>query len=214
MLGDHDIDRNPDCNQGDCSYSVRRKPEKIIRHEKYDCSNPNSPNDIALIRMDRIVHLWEGETGITSVFPVCLPWMGERTRIKALRDDKLTVSNKMTITGWNHGDPKNKATGLLQQLNDAYVTESIEDCEELDHFKNLNSSLQLCAGQNKENVKQDNANCYGDLGGPLVIRKGPDLPWYQTGILSNGAEHCNKGQPHVYTRVKKFIDWIESKLED
>ena len=207
------MDRNPDCNQGDCFHPVFiMKPEKIIRHEQYDCSNENSLYNVALIRMDGLVPLFDGDTKLTSVTPVCLPWNGERHRLKALRDG-LTVNDKMTITGWNHGNGQNKATGLLQQLNDVYVTENIEACETEEHYNNLDNDLQICAGQNKKNVKEDNANCYGDVGGPLVIRKGPDLAWYQAGILSGGATHCQKGQPHVYTRVTKLIDWIESKLE-
>jgi len=53
-------------------------------------------------------------------------------------------------------------------------------------------------------------SCYGDSGGPLMIRRGADQPWLQVGIVSFGAPGCSSSSLYeVYTRVSSFVEWIE-----
>ena len=58
-------------------------------------------------------------------------------------------------------------------------------------------------------------SCTGDSGGPLMIRKFSDDPYFQIGIVSFsvGNECGKKNLPGVYTKVESYLDWIESKLE-
>ena len=66
---------NPDCSRGFCAAPIlKRKPIEITRHENYDSRDPTSTHDIALIRVDEIMPLWNEDSKISSVMPVCLPW--------------------------------------------------------------------------------------------------------------------------------------------
>lgn len=59
----------------------------------------------------------------------------------------------------------------------------------------------LCAGSARTDV------CYGDSGGPLLI-KGPNR-WIQHGVTSFGDVACLTGDASVYTRVTALRPWIE-----
>jgi secreted trypsin-like serine protease len=63
----------------------------------------------------------------------------------------------------------------------------------------------LCAGT----VGKD--SCQGDSGGPLVC-EGTDGQAVITGIVSWGFD-CAKQWPGVYTRVFKFLDWINGVIK-
>ena len=58
----------------------------------------------------------------------------------------------------------------------------------------------------------------GDSGGPLncpVTKFRPGQPQYKIcGITSWGAGCGNNGYPGVYTRVSKYIDWIDQHTGD
>jgi secreted trypsin-like serine protease len=68
---------------------------------------------------------------------------------------------------------------------------------------------QICSGF--EDFNQD--SCSGDSGGPLVAVTG-NGEREQAGIVSWGAANCagEKRSYGVYTRVAKYIDWIEGKV--
>ena len=70
-----------------------------------------------------------------------------------------------------------------------------------DHF--------LCAGYS--DGRKD--TCEGDSGGPLVVAE--DSERYQlAGILSWGIGCSEAHQPGVYTRVSKFLPWIQSVIRE
>lgn len=62
---------------------------------------------------------------------------------------------------------------------------------------------QLCAGV-EGGYK---GYCAHDSGGPLTLVDGTLV-----GIISNGIKTCsNSVQPNIFTKVSKYIDWIEEK---
>lgn len=46
----------------------------------------------------------------------------------------------------------------------------------------------------------------GDSGGPLMLEK--TGRWYLIGIVSAGYSCAQPGQPGIYHRVAKTVDWI------
>ena len=81
-MGELTVAKSPDCN--DCPREYKRKPVEVIVHEKFDDSISQSPYDLALIRVNRSLTLFdENESGVV---PICLPW-----------HSMLTVESKINI---------------------------------------------------------------------------------------------------------------------
>ena len=78
ILGEHDVGKDPDCDN--CPKKISRKigQTNCIVHEDFI----NSPevtaetyrNDIALIRLDEPVLLYSEDPKSSGLIPVCLPW--------------------------------------------------------------------------------------------------------------------------------------------
>ena len=74
-MGEHTIDKDPDCSGRrlkNCPSSVTRHVGKIKVHENYTKEN-NLYNDIALIRLDKAVTLFDDDPRKSVASPVCLP---------------------------------------------------------------------------------------------------------------------------------------------
>lgn len=67
---------------------------------------------------------------------------------------------------------------------------------------------QLCAGG-----EAGKDSCNGDSGGPLMNYALNDTSqFYIEGIVSFGARCGLGGWPGVYTRVNRYLDWIQSNI--
>lgn len=70
----------------------------------------------------------------------------------------------------------------------------------------------MCAG-----IHYNEGTCQGDSGGPLMLPiAGSDgnFAFYQLGIVAY-AEGCARMHlPTVYTRVQRFMEWIEESIEE
>lgn len=47
-------------------------------------------------------------------------------------------------------------------------------------------------------------------GGPLM--KSLETHWFLEGIVSFGPKYCGTNVPGVYTKVAKYMDWIDSNV--
>ena len=83
-MGDHDLSTNPECDAGkDGNLQCNNKPvqrfqmiqDDVIIHEDWDIVKlVENANDIALIRLPKLVYtMYEIPNGV-HVAPVCLPW--------------------------------------------------------------------------------------------------------------------------------------------
>ena len=54
--------------------------------------------------------------------------------------------------------------------------------------------------------------CQGDSGGPLVCRESDADPYLLHGVTSFGIGCAEPGYPGVYTRVSKYVNWIEEQI--
>ncbi|KAL7646382.1 UNVERIFIED_CONTAM: hypothetical protein RMT77_003295 [Armadillidium vulgare] len=161
-----------------------RKIVQVIIHENFVCAN--FTNDIALIKMEKPI------TEYTStIHPICLPKSNKKYEYA-------------TVSGWG----KERADGTnvkklrkakVRVLSDylCYVRSSIV----------YSQDLMLCADSFKRQP------CHGDSGGPLMIINEFDK-YELIGIVSNGKGCLASFFPHIYTRVRHYLQWIKNHTSD
>ncbi|XP_017786071.1 PREDICTED: proclotting enzyme-like [Nicrophorus vespilloides] len=164
---------------------IEKKVKRVVRHRGFD---PRTLyNDIAILTLDSPVQFSK------QVRPICLPTYGSKYE-----------GQTATVIGWGSLRESGPQPAVLQEVNIPIWTNS--ECRQkygpaapggiVDHM--------ICAGQ----ASRD--SCSGDSGGPLMVNDGK---WTQVGVVSWGIG-CGKGQyPGVYTRVEKFLPWINKNLK-
>jgi len=170
-------------------------------HEDYHTTDPNLQNDIALIKMDEIIPLFNGDPSISNASPVCLPWS---TKDKVARI--LKHGTKLTVTGWGKTE-RSLDSDILQQVDVPFQDEEVCVNEFKQFGLNLDPATQICAGG-----EEGKDSCNGDSGGPLAIRAKADTGYIQVGIVSFGHSQCGNGMPAVYTRVEAYLEWINKNM--
>ncbi|KAM7408055.1 hypothetical protein PAMA_001959 [Pampus argenteus] len=182
-LGDYHTEEQDD-------FERTLSPERIVIHRKYH--NQGWEYDIALLRL-------KGTEGNCVAFnphtgAVCLPEPGNKW-------EKRPAA--CVITGWGITDSEYSRT-LLQAwvpLLPAWK------CKK--RYGSRFTSRMLCAGSLSERHRVD--SCQGDSGGPLVCQ-GEGGRWVLTGVISWGHGCGNPFFPGVYTRVSRFLRWIDKVI--
>ncbi|CAF4828502.1 unnamed protein product [Pieris macdunnoughi] len=187
-------------NIQDDEFNLYGKPidviiKNIIRHPRY--RPPRKYFDIALLELDSKVKF------SLQVHPACL-WTKPSTR---------ELGTRSILTGWGlteHGKP---STVLQVAAVDVLNTKK---CNSLLHSSwNRNwhgfAKHQLCAGNLTGNVD----TCQGDSGGPIQVKieSGSNSSINMVvGVTSFGINCGQKHRPGIYTKVSKFIKWIENNV--
>ncbi|KAG5266640.1 hypothetical protein AALO_G00234500 [Alosa alosa] len=164
-------------------------PERIVIHRKYH--SQGWEYDIALLKL-------KGSDGTCVAFnphtnAACLP---------ALSSKKGKRPAACVITGWGITDSEYSRT-LLQ----AWVP-LLPSWKCKKRYGNRFTSRMLCAGSLSDRRRVD--SCQGDSGGPLVCQDEGGR-WVLTGVISWGHGCGDPTYPGVYTRVSRFLRWIEKE---
>ncbi|KAI5651410.1 trypsin domain-containing protein [Phthorimaea operculella] len=182
--------------EGDHS-AVDRNILKIHVHPQY--KSPIKYYDMALFELDKPI------TFNKFIQPACL-WTEDTTRVK-----------NGTVTGWGVTNPDAHEGHPYLQAADLDVIDD-KTCEEyLWSYHNRRwrglEEHQFCAGQMAGGVD----SCQGDSGGPFQtkIPLPPQVAWREgnmhhiVGVTSFGISCGKKELPGIYSKVSKFLDWIE-----
>ncbi|XP_018018851.1 proclotting enzyme isoform X2 [Hyalella azteca] len=167
---------------------VERNVTTIYTHHLYDPVTNN--NDIAIIHLNKTVRI------SARLLPVCLP-------SSALPQ----YGNKeAVVTGWGATSSGGPSSSTLLEVTVPVLTQ--KHCQQRTGYQPSEiTSRMLCAGA----AGLD--SCQGDSGGPLVhLDKGQRYD--QIGIVSFGRSCGLENFPGVYTRVNKFLRWIEKRTLD
>uniref|UniRef100_A0A8D8M0Q2 Proclotting enzyme n=1 Tax=Cacopsylla melanoneura TaxID=428564 RepID=A0A8D8M0Q2_9HEMI len=160
--------------------------EEVRPHK--DFSRVGFYNDIAVLVLDKPVKKNR------YTIPLCLPPL-------IMRNDDF-LGKTTTVVGWGTTYYGGKESTVQRQV-DLPIWDNSE-CDKT-YFQPITENF-ICAGL-KEGGKDA---CQGDSGGPLMMKK--DGYWMQVGIVSFGNKCGEPGYPGVYTRVTKYLDWIESNM--
>ncbi|XP_073952511.1 trypsin-1-like [Choristoneura fumiferana] len=175
-----------------CDRSQRPFTRYVTKVIAQDFSLNDLTDDIALLKISSPV------TYSHAVRPVCLPKNPERTY----------ENTKSVVAGWGAtGENKNWSCILLEA---ELPVLSHEQCQNTKYNASRIKETMLCAGF-PETAHKD--ACTGDSGGPLVSET-PDHVYELIGIVSWGYGCARVGYPGVYTRVTKYLGWIQDNTDD
>lgn len=165
-----------------------RRVALIVRHPEYDGSAKNG-HDIALIKVDKA---FEAQNGIVKLQSAALEARFGRPGACAV------------VSGW--GTMEAGTDNLPSQLHDVDVPIiSNQECANV--YGGAISSEQVCAGYSTGGKD----SCQGDSGGPLVVQD-PVSGWTQIGVVSWGTGCAEPKYYGIYTRVSKYIPWIQQTV--
>ncbi|XP_059099366.1 phenoloxidase-activating factor 3-like isoform X1 [Tigriopus californicus] len=215
-LGDTDFKEDCDCLPAFRGKTLcMPKPQRIliesvVKHEQYFGPQDKYKNDIALIRLAQPAQITQG------VRPICLPInenkLKEAFDISNLIDGLVSDITDTIIIGWGKvtiqdkfdSSQSNVQTSVLQKAD--IPVRPFSHCERTHRGEQIDNESQFCAGIRGRDV------CSGDSGGPL-FKRGPNSMMIQFGIVSYGDRRCARARPAVYTRVTKFVPWIQANLK-
>ncbi|XP_013099191.1 serine protease snake [Stomoxys calcitrans] len=170
--------------------------QQLIEHPSYRRNEPY--NDIGLVLLGRSISFNSYKQ------PACLPSL----------DIIEENSDSLVAIGWGHTKFSGQASSHLQKVE--LKPYSYENCAALaataEGAEILPSGLWnsiLCAGSSEAKD-----TCQGDSGGPLLLQH-PRFPCMKivVGITSTGFSGCATPDiPSLYTRVRHYLDWINSYI--
>uniref|UniRef100_A0A8C5LQ03 Peptidase S1 domain-containing protein n=1 Tax=Leptobrachium leishanense TaxID=445787 RepID=A0A8C5LQ03_9ANUR len=118
----------------------------------------------------------------------------QHIRLPRKKSDVAT-NTPCSVAGWGHLDNQKKRNGSETLFETNINILSRKSCRIT--VPSLNDGM-ICAGDSNENKDASQ----GDSGGPLICKRAVE------GIVSFGLE----SPPGIYTRVSKYIDWIEETI--
>ncbi|XP_054630869.1 tissue-type plasminogen activator isoform X1 [Dunckerocampus dactyliophorus] len=168
------------------------KVEKYWVHEKFDSETLD--NDIALLKLKSDI----GVCAVNSpeVLPACLP------------DAGLVLPDWTECEISGYGKDTEFSPYYSERVKRGFVRLwPRERCiPDVLSGRTVTANM-LCAGDTRG---LDDA-CKGDSGGPLVCRNNNKMTLM--GVISWGDGCGQRDKPGVYTRVTRYIDWIQSKIK-
>jgi len=184
--GDTDISSSNDGSGIDISIG------RVINHPGWNSRTLD--NDISIIKLSRPLSYSR------SVRWACLPSAFQKRNLTST----LTNPNP-TIIGWGSTRTGGNSETRLRQVRVPMVTQNY--CSRA--YENVGQvnigDTKICAGVGGRD------SCNGDSGGPLLSDR-LEGGWAVVGITSFGVECARDDFPGVYTRVDKYLPWIQQNL--
>ncbi|XP_038062004.1 mannan-binding lectin serine protease 1-like [Patiria miniata] len=176
--------------------------QEIIKYSEYDAGSWDS--DVALLRLNQSVQLTD------YIRPICLPeqnrrpgWNDDSTvRIRNVADGE----DEGVVIGWGQTGRYRSTSNVLREVN-VGVNVPRDECNEAMN-KRITRNM-VCAGP-REGGRDA---CFGDSGGPLMLRHATTGRYFPYGMVSWGDGCGEEGKFGVYARIENFVNWIKSVIE-
>ena len=119
-------------------------------------------------------------------------------------DQDIFGEELVKVAGWGKTESGHDSDHLLEAR--VQLVE-LKDCQRAYRKSTLITEKQLCAKAMDSSTKPVDT-CNGDSGGPLAILDNKTHNYIVIGITSYGIGCANPKYPGVYTRIDRFLDWI------
>ena len=149
------------------------------------------------VQKDKNLFLASGVKEKAEVSPICLPADG---------DDLAPAGRDVTVAGWGATIEGGVPADMLQEVT-VQVTD-MDKCRQV-YRKLAGVDIRpgiLCAGFDEGGKDA----CQGDSGGGLLVQDPVSGRWTQVGIVSAGIGCARREVPGLYTRLDKYINWINN----
>ena len=172
-------------------YEYYRASLNLVVHPLYEPSSYR--NDIGLIFLDEPV---KGVPLVKLNRNALVPKSVNPPSLKAIG---------LGATGYNESSWSYIYPKVLMQASIKPM--SILACKKL-YGPVMTGESTICAGG--DGVK---GACFGDSGGPLLLKKSSASKDIQVGIVSNGptGDCVAVGEPNVFTRVSYYAEWVDAQ---
>lgn len=107
------------------------------------------------------------------------------------------VNEIATVSGWGRTDGFTSGVSSVLNSVDVKVISNDECSRDFAILDNI-----ICVSGDEMT-----GSCSGDSGGPLTLNNA------QIGVVSFGIQNCLPGYPSAFSRVAKFLDWIEQNSD-
>ena len=128
------------------------------------------------------------------MWPACYPSPGE----------DYAGQTDTEIVGWGGVEEGGGVTEVLRKSQVVPVTNS--ECGGVMGAERISENM-ICAGTAGTDT------CQGDSGGPLTTRAQGDTAYSVIGITSWGDGCARPGTYGVYTRLSRYLGWIQDQLD-
>lgn len=209
-LGEFDLRKQSD---GEIDFSI----ENIIPYPHFQVKT--FKNDIALLELNKRV------TFSSSIAPACLPY----DDAKLANQMPGAVDNQTAwVLGFGQTSYNGRTSDQLKQA-DLKIFPHLKCKQAFKHLVRLTREYVCASSQFNLDNEGDVAgaeetrsgkmkdSCQGDSGGPLMMLPTSNSTirpqrWYIYGIVSFGYRCASPGFPGVYTRVNRYLSWIETNV--
>jgi len=166
-----------------------KKIKRFIVHPRWNQDTVD--NDIGLIELASPI-----DFSTSPVRPICLP----PTNVS---HDQFDGRNA-TVAGWGYTTPSGPNSKVLNKISVPIYSE--KQCQNETIYRDKILPSMICAGYQEGGRDA----CTNDSGGPLVVEE--DGRHILVGIVSWGHGCARPNAPGVYTRVTRYVDWINKQL--
>lgn len=154
-----------------------------------------------------------------SISPACLPY----DDLKLANQTPGALDNQTAwVLGFGQTTYNGRTSDQLKQA-DLRIIHHGRCKQAFNHLVHLTREYVCASSQFDEEDDSQQASelrnakikdsCQGDSGGPLMMQSTSGTKnrrWYVYGIVSFGYRCASVGFPGVYTRVNRYLDWIDS----
>ena len=157
---------------------------EVINHDAYNSSTHDS--DIALVKLD------------SSSEQPPIPLIQENSGLTA-------PANPFTVVGWGRLLEGGISSNMLMEVTVPIHSNSSCEADYADLGWPITNNMLCAAAEGKD-------SCQGDSGGPGFVIDGTQNMDRLAGVVSFGRGCAREGRPGVYTRVSRFLNWINDHI--
>lgn len=146
----------------------------------------------------------------SRMFLLDIPFFGN---LFPSNEDDLAEGTDVTVVGWGAVSEEGSTSDVLLEVEIQTVSNSDcrKDYRDVPNFRPLRSAISdemICA------TADGRGPCYGDSGGPLLIKGADAMSDLQVGIVSWGVICGDSDHPAVFTSVANSHDFIVDTIEN